>query len=99
MHIIKRARLVEFWTKHPEAKGPLQMWYRIVRMSRWRHVADLKRGFPSADLVGRLTVFNIGGNKFRLIAYIDYMYRKVFVRSILAHADYTKAQWKNDPWF
>ena len=99
MHIIKRARLVEFWTTHPEAKGPLQMWYRIVRLSRPRHLADMKTSFPSADLASRLTVFNLGGNKFRLIAYIDYTYQKVFVRSILTHAEYTKEQWKKDPWF
>ena len=99
MHIIARARLVEFWSRHPEAQAPLQMWYRIVRISRWRHFADLRRSFPSADFVGRLTVFNLAGNNFRLIAYIDYKYRKVFIRSILTHADYTKAYWKRDPWF
>lgn len=55
--------------------------------------------FPSADGVENLTVFDIGGNKYRLIALVDYEYQKVFIRAILTHAEYDKEGWKNDSWF
>ena len=58
-----------------------------------------QRSFPSADLVGKLVVFNVGGNRFRLIAYVDYAHKKLFVRSVLTHAQYSKEPWKTDPWF
>jgi mRNA interferase HigB len=55
--------------------------------------------FSSADGVKNLTVFNIGGNKYRLIALVDYKYQKVFVRAVMTHSEYDKEDWKNDSWF
>jgi mRNA interferase HigB len=59
---------------------------------------DVQASWPSADQVGSLTVFNIGGNNYRLVTFIDYRYRKVFIRAILTHAAYTKEGWKHDAW-
>jgi mRNA interferase HigB len=56
--------------------------------------AALRQSFPSADQVRGLTVFNIGGNKARLIAAIHYNRRKVYIRAILTHAEYDKGKWK-----
>jgi mRNA interferase HigB len=99
MHVITRTRLVEFWTKHPDAKTSLQTWYRLTNQAKWQTLQDMQAVFPSADLVSNLTVFNIGGNKYRLIALVDYSYQKVFIRHILTHAQYDKDDWKKDDWY
>lgn len=94
MHVIAKPALVEFWTKHPDAKGPLAAWYRTMDSAIFPDFNALRTTFPSADDVDGLTVFNIGGNKFRLIAAIHYNRRKVFIRAILTHAEYDRGQWK-----
>lgn len=70
MHVISRSRLVDFWMELADAEAPLRTWYRIARLTNWRHWGDLVRSFPSADLVGKLVVFNVGGNRFRLMAHV-----------------------------
>ena len=65
-------RLREFWEKHPSAERPLQAWYIRVQHVHWQNLAELRHGFSSADQVNRLTVFNIGGNKYRLIVRIEF---------------------------
>ena len=57
---------------------------------------ELRQTFPHADSVGNFTVFNIGGNKYRLITYINYQQQLIFIRDILTHAEYNKENWKND---
>ncbi|MEL6354964.1 MAG: type II toxin-antitoxin system HigB family toxin [Cyanobacteria bacterium J06627_28] len=99
MHVLSKPRLETFWKKHPDANASLRAWYKRTKLAKWRSFNDLRAVFPSADDVGNLTVFNIAGNKYRLIALIDYEYQKVFVRAILTHAEYDKEGWKNDPWF
>jgi len=59
----------------------------------------VKQDFPSADQVQRLTIFNIGGNNYRLIVRIEYAQQKVYIRSIVTHAEYDKGRWKDDPWY
>ena len=98
MHVITRSRLREFWERHPEAKPGLMLWYKIAALAQWQSFTDLRLVFPSADLVGNLTIFNISGNRYRLIALVDYRYKKVFIRHVLTHADYTKENWKKDSW-
>lgn len=99
MHIITKARLVEFWNKHPDSQSSLRGWYKRVRLAKWENFNDLRATFSSADNVRNLIVFNIGGNKYRLIALVDYKYQKVFIRAVLTHADYDHEDWKNDSWF
>jgi len=94
MHIITRRRLLEFSQKHPNAEKPLDLWYRIVKHNNFNSFSDLQKIFPRADQVGRLTVFNIGGNKFRLITFIIYAKKKVYIRDILTHKIYDKGKWK-----
>jgi mRNA interferase HigB len=99
MHIISETMMRKFWFKHPDSKTSLRTWYKITETVQWSNLAEVKKTFPSADIVGNFTVFNIGGNKYRLITYIDYEFKKVFIRYILTHKDYDKDQWKNDPWY
>src|ERR1035437_7370435 len=99
MHLISRRRLQEVWTVHPDVEKSLTAWAMIVERASWSNFVELRATFPSADQVGRLTVFNIGGNKYRLTALVDFEFRKVFVRRIMTHAEYDKGDWRNDPWF
>lgn len=94
MHIITRKRLVNFWLLHPDARTPLEHWFAIVRKTDYASFAGLRTTFPSADQVSGLTVFNIGGSKFRLIAAIHYNRRKVYIRYVLTHAEYDRGAWR-----
>ena len=99
MHVITRKTLVEFGQKHPPAESPLKVWFMRVRQAQWHNLAELRRDFPAADLVGRLTVFNIGGGNYRLIARVEYQRQRVYVRQVLTHAEYDKGGWKDDQWY
>jgi mRNA interferase HigB len=94
MHIITRKRLNDFAEKQPDAKSGLQHWYKLMKSINFTSFADLRTTFPSADQVGNLTVFNIGGNKARLIAAIHYNRRKIYIRAVLTHAEYDRGKWK-----
>lgn len=96
MHVISRKRLVQFWKKHPDAAGPLQAWYTRTKHAQWAKFADVRQDYASADQVGRFVVFNIGGNKYRLITVIHYNRAKVYIRYILTHGEYDDDDWKND---
>lgn len=99
MHVITKRRITEFVEKHPDAAAGLDYWYRATNRAQWSSLADVRQTFRSADLVGRLTVFNISKHRFRLITYIDYINKIVYIRSILTHAEYDKEEWKRDPWY
>jgi len=94
MHIITRKRLLEFGEKYPDSKEPLNRWYHILRKSNYNSFVELRKTFPKADLVGKFTVFNIGGNKYRLIAYIVYSAKRVYIRYIFTHSEYDIGKWK-----
>ena len=94
MHIITRKRLNEFAAQHPLATAGLAHWYQVLRKNDFENFVQLRRAFPQADQVGGLTVFNIGGNKARLIAAIHYNRRKVYIRTVLTHAEYDAGKWK-----
>jgi mRNA interferase HigB len=94
MRIIKRGALEQFWQKHPDAKASLEAWYGVVRKANWKTPAEMKRVYRNADLVGRRTVFNIAGNKYRLIARVNYFTQRVFVLYLLTHSEYDEGAWK-----
>jgi mRNA interferase HigB len=94
MHIITRKRLNEFADKYPEVRTALSQWYHLMKQTNFNSLADLRSVFSSADQVGKLTVFNIGGNKARLIAAIHYNRKKVYIRAILTHKEYDEDKWK-----
>jgi mRNA interferase HigB len=95
MRIIERAVLIRFWDEHPDAKASLEAWYGVVRNAKWSTPIEMKRVYGSADLVGRWTVFNIAGNRYRLIARVNYISQTVFVLHVLTHSDYDKGAWKS----
>lgn len=94
VHVITRKRLREFAAKHREAGEALNVWYAVMSKTEFKSFAELKRVFGSADKVGKFTVFDIGGNKYRLIAAVHYNRRKVYIRHVLTHAEYDRDKWK-----
>jgi mRNA interferase HigB len=94
MRIIKRAAFMRFWSKHPDAKASLEAWYAVVQKAKWTTPTEMKQVYSNADLVGRRTVFNIAGNKYRLIARVNHISQTVFVLHVLTHSDYDKGAWK-----
>ncbi len=95
MHIISKKKLREFWEKHPRARLPLEAWHQVVRQVEWASFAEVRQTFNTVDQVGRYTVFNVGGNKFRLIAVIHFDRQRLYVRHVLTHAEYDDGNWKD----
>ncbi|HLW68824.1 MAG TPA: type II toxin-antitoxin system HigB family toxin, partial [Gemmataceae bacterium] len=93
MWVVSLKRLRAFWAIHPRAEAPLRGWYTVTSAADWQSFADLRGMFPSADLVGNCTVFNIGGNKFRLIARVLYLSHKVYVLRVMTHQEYDHEDW------
>jgi len=96
MRIITRKRIVDFSKNHPDCANALDSWYRIVKHATITNFAELRAIFPSADQVDGLTVFNIGGNKVRLIAAIHYNIQRIYIRHVLTHSEYDKNKWKEE---
>ena len=96
MHIITRKRLLEFSKKYPDSIEPLDRWYRIVKHSIYNSFAELRKTFPQADQVEKFVVFNIGGNKYRLIAYVNFITKRIYIRHVLTHTEYDKGNWKEN---
>ena len=96
MHVISKTPLREFWSVYPDAERPLRRWLRTVENADWQSFAELRMTYANADQVDRFTVFNIGGNKYRLIAVIHFNRGKVYVRHVLTHKEYDLGKWKDD---
>lgn len=91
MHVISKKTLARFWRKHTDAEAPLEAWFREAKAVRWKTPMDIKARFGSVDfLPGNRVVFNIGGNKYRLIVKIAYIPGTVYVRFVGTHAEYDK---------
>lgn len=92
MRIISKRTLRQFWETHPrgaEAKTPLQVWHSTVKAADWANPSEVKQTFGDASILknGRV-IFNISGNKFRLVVRINYAYRIVYVRFVGTHEEY-----------
>ena len=94
MHVISRKALVVFWERYPDSKEPLLRWYKIVGKSEFTSFESLRATFPSADKVNDWIVFNIGGNKYRLIALIHFNRGRLYIRHVLTHKEYDRGEWK-----
>ena len=92
MRIIAKRTLRQFWETHPrgaEAKTPLQVWHATAEAADWATPADVKATFGDASILkDSRVVFNIAGNKFRLVARINYPYRVVYIRFVGTHGEY-----------
>ncbi len=94
MRVISRAAITEFSKTHKDANESLLHWYSVTRRAFWRHLVDVRADFPHADAVDIFTVFNISGNKYRLVSVIKYRWQIVYIRHILTHAEYDEGKWR-----
>jgi mRNA interferase HigB len=94
MKLISNKALREFATLHGDAAQPLQDFRRKVEKGAFTNFAELRAVFPAVDKVGDRYVFNIGGNKYRLVAGIDFHRSMVWIKAVLTHAQYDKGAWK-----
>jgi len=90
MHVISKRALRDFYSTHHRSKGPLLAWHRLMECNEFPDLNGLHSVFPSADYTAPFTVFNIGGNRFRIVTAIHYNRRKVYVRAVLTHAEYDR---------
>ena len=100
MRVISKARLKQFWemSGHGDSEGPLRAWYTHVsnRTVAWQSWGDVKAEFGTASSVGNCVVFNIGGNKYRLVTRILYPSQKVFILKMMTHREYDENTWKEE---
>ena len=94
VRIVSKRQIRDFGERHPKALEPLKHWAKAVESAGWTNPGQLRAEFGSADFVGNLTVFSVGGNKYRLIAYVHYRREIVYVKHILTHAEYDEEGWK-----
>lgn len=94
MHVVSRKALRLFWERHPDSRTALIRWFKVVRHTKFRSFTELRATFPSADKFGNWIVFNIGGNKYRLIASIHFNRGKLYIRHVLTHQEYDRGSWR-----
>jgi mRNA interferase HigB len=92
-------RLREFWEKWPDARLALSAWYKVADKASWTSPQDVRQSFRHADGISlncgiEATVFNVGGNKYRLITRIDYSKYRIYVKLVLTHKQYDTDKWK-----
>ena len=100
VNVLTLAALRLFWELHPDAEAPLKRWYKTCRKATWRNIAEVRRVFPHADAVpvasGRIvTIFNVGGNNYRVICAMQYPFGRIRILCVLTHAEYDKGKWKD----
>jgi mRNA interferase HigB len=93
MHLISRKKLRPA-TRHADLEAPLDAWFRIANKATWRDLVDVRKTFSSADATGKWTGLNIKGKQYRLIAEINYLYGRLYIRHVLTHSEYSRGDWK-----
>jgi mRNA interferase HigB len=90
MQIIAKRTLKQFWERHPRAEVPLKNWYQVVDKADWKAPVDVKRMFgTTVDFIGdNRLIFDIGGNKYRLVVHVAYAFKRVLIKFIGTHAEY-----------
>jgi mRNA interferase HigB len=99
MRLIDIKTLRQFWLKHRDAEAPLTKWYQTAKEAAWQSLDEVRAVYPHADAVtvasgNTATVFNIGGNKYRLITAIHYNTQIVYLMLVLTHKEYETGHWK-----
>jgi mRNA interferase HigB len=99
VRVISQKTLQDFWERHPDSEEALRSWFKTALAADWGSVVDVRRSYPHADVVetrrsGILTVFNVRGNKYRLVVRIRYDWELINIRCVLSHAEYDKGKWK-----
>ena len=96
---ISAGKLKEASAVYPDVEEIIKNFYKKVEKSAWQNLIDVQKDYRSAEAVSNFTVFNIRGNRYRLILDIDYEEQVAYFKYFLTHAEYNKEQWKNDPYY
>jgi mRNA interferase HigB len=94
MRVITNRRLLEFAASHKDSSVPLQAWRKLMEFGSYENFADIRQVFGTADKVGDLYVFNICGNKYRLITFLQFERQLCYIKAVLTHKQYDKDGWK-----
>jgi len=94
MHVVSHKAIRIFCEDHADARSSMNHWYRVAKRAIWASFAEVRQSFNTADFVSPWVVFDIGGNKYRLIAEINFNRRVLFIRRILTHKEYVRGAWK-----
>ena len=96
MHLISmHPKMSDFWTEHPDSEGWLRAWHQLASHADWQNFADVRRDYPHADAVAPFVVFDVRGNKYRLVVRISYNKGKVYIHRVMTHKEYDRGDWKN----
>ena len=90
MHVVSHKAIRIFCEEHPHARNAMDHWYRVAKRAAWASFAEVKQSFNTADFVTPYVVFDIGGNKYRLISEINFSRMVLFIRGIMMHKNYVK---------
>ena len=99
MRVISKKILRDYCQSHADTCNALYSWYRVASKAKWKNLTDVQATYKQAEAVGNFTVFNIKGNRYRLIVDIIYPSQRIYIKYILTHAEYSKDKWKNDPYY
>ena len=89
MQIAAKRTLRQFWARHPQAETPLKVWFAMVSRAEWSGPAEVRAMFGSADFVAdNRVIFDIGGNKFRIVVRVSYRFKRVLVKFVGTHREY-----------
>ena len=91
--MISKRGLLELGTEHPETLNTLEDFYTISHKATWHGLMDVRKTFADADQVGNVLIFNILGNKYRLICTVTYTRQTMFVKALLTHTEYDRKGW------
>jgi len=94
VNVIGKRGLLEKASRYPDATVAVQDWFDAARAANWRNLEEVRGTYPATDMVGSLAIFNIKGNRYRLIARMAFPCRRIYIKEFLTHAEYTKGAWK-----
>jgi mRNA interferase HigB len=94
VNVISKPALLKKTARHADAMVAVLDWLIVARHADWRNLEDVRAVYPATDLVGALAIFNIKGNRYRLIVRMNFGRRRIYIKEFLTHAEYDKGVWK-----
>lgn len=94
MRVVSKKKLREFREQRADSEDWLTTWYRTAEKAQWKSLSDIRQAYSSTDVVDQWVVFNVKGNRHRLIAAIHFSTGTIYIRHVLTHADDTRGDWK-----
>lgn len=93
MNVISKPGLLKLSKKHPETLPTLTLWYKVVKRAVWRGLHEVRRSYPTADQVGNVLIFDVMGNRYRLITHVNYAVQRIYVKALMTHREYERKEW------